>query len=98
MQPPLAQNQNVAPVFFRWTHQNRLHHAIRLDRISQLLQSVVILYIPRLKRILIDIRNRQIDHQIRWHPRLRLRINSDGLVGCCGESRPRLSRRAQLGW
>ena len=40
------------------------------DRIRQFLQRFIVLHIPRLKRILVNIRNRQVDDDIPRHSRL----------------------------
>ncbi len=105
MQPPLAQNQDVASLFFRRTNHDRLHHAVRFDRLRQFLERVVVLDIPRLKGIFIDVRNIEIHDQISRSPTLRLRMNRDRPAffirrwhmrqgwrrqGGCRDSRPRL--------
>ena len=61
-QPPLAQNQHIAPVHSR-THHNRLQHSLHLDRPRQLLQQIVIKIRTSLMRITLDRIQRQLQHR-----------------------------------
>ena len=85
---PLAQNQYIAPCFFRRTHHHGLHHSIHANGIGQLLEQLLIKQIPRLIRILVNMIKGDVAHHIRRHtPRLHLRNHSTrGLVwgGHCG--------------
>ncbi len=82
-------------ILVRRADHDRLHHALRLDRIRQLLQRLVILHMPRLKGIPVDVRNRQC-HQYGARPPLRRCADLNWPVRCyssgCGDGLSRTSR------
>src|SRR4051794_28126171 len=114
MQPPFTNDEDISSVIFvRRTHQVRLHHAVRLDRIRQLFQRIIVLDMPRLKRIPVNVRDRKIGYKVPGNPPLSRSTNINATagnltggsqprlhVGCSlqGASRARLSGRAKLGF
>src|SRR3954452_394551 len=114
MQPPFTNDEDISSVIFVGrTHQDRLHHAVRLDRIRQLFQRIIVLDMPRLKRIPVNVRDRKIGYKVPGNPPLSRSTNINATagnltggsqprlhVGCSlqGASRARLSGRAKLGF